>query len=82
MHARIIVCYIVGMSMKDLNKYPICGLDRFNCRKDDDDDENCNRRNDRSKKIFWYFPIIPYLKCWFINKKELELLRWYKEKKK
>jgi hypothetical protein len=29
--------------------------------------------------VFWYFPIIPHLKCWFANK-ELELLQWHKEK--
>jgi hypothetical protein len=27
-----------------------------------------------TKKVFWYFPIIPQLKRWFANKKELELL--------
>jgi hypothetical protein len=35
-----------------------------------------------TKKVFWYFPIIPQLKRWFANKKELELLRWHKEKHK
>jgi hypothetical protein len=33
------------------------------------------------KNIFWYFPIISYLKCSFANK-ESELLRWHKEKHK
>jgi hypothetical protein len=32
--------------------------------------------------VFWYFPIIPCLKCWFANKKEPKLLRWHKEKHK
>jgi hypothetical protein len=63
-----------GDEYEDLKKYPICGLDRFNHRKDDGDDENYNRRNDGPKKVFWYFPIIPHLKCWFANKKESELL--------
>jgi hypothetical protein len=31
--------------------------------------------------VFWYFPIIPHLKCWFA-KEELELLQWHKEKHK
>jgi hypothetical protein len=31
-------------------------------------------------KIFWCFPIIHHLKCWFANKKESELLRSHKEK--
>jgi hypothetical protein len=30
--------------------------------------------------VFWYFPIIPYLKHWFANKNESELLQWHKEK--
>jgi hypothetical protein len=72
-----------GPEYKDLEKCPICGLDQFNCRKDNGDDENRNRnrRKDMPKKVFWYFPMIPRLKCWFANK-ESELLRWNKEKHK
>jgi hypothetical protein len=56
-------------------KCRICGLDRFNHRKYDGDDENYNRnrRNDGPKKVFWYFPIISHLKRWFVNN-ESELL--------
>jgi hypothetical protein len=32
-----------GLEYEDLEKCPICGLDRFNCRKDGGDDKNCNR---------------------------------------
>jgi hypothetical protein len=71
-----------GVEYDDLEKYPIYGLDRFNCRKDDGDDQNCNRRKVGHKKVFWYFFIIPHLKHWFANKKESELLRWNKEKYK
>jgi hypothetical protein len=72
-----------GPKYKDLEKCPICRLDRFNHRKDSGDDENChrNRRKGGPKKVFWYFPIIPHLKCWFA-KEELELLQWHKEKHK
>jgi hypothetical protein len=35
---------------EDLEKYPICGLDLFNHRKNDGDDDNCNRRKGGSKK--------------------------------
>jgi hypothetical protein len=64
-----------GPEYEDLEKCPICGLDRFNHRKDGGDDENCNRnrRKDGPKKVFLYFPIIPHLKHCFINK-ESELL--------
>jgi hypothetical protein len=51
-----------GEECEDLEKCPICGLGQFNRRKDDGDDDNCNRRKSRPKKMFWYFPIIPYLK--------------------
>jgi hypothetical protein len=73
-----------GPEYEDLDKCPICGLDRFNRRKDGGDDENCNRnrRKVRPKKVFWYFSIIPRLKRWLANKKESELLRWHKEKHK
>jgi hypothetical protein len=42
-----------GPKYEDLEKCPICGLDRFNCRKDDGDDENCNknRRKDGLKCV-------------------------------
>jgi hypothetical protein len=71
-----------GEEYEDLEKCPICGLDRFNHRKDGGDDDNCDKRKGRPKKVFWYFPIIPHLKHWFANKKESELLRWHKEKHK
>jgi hypothetical protein len=71
-----------GKKYEDLLKCPICGLDRFNYRKDGSDVNNCNRRKGGSKKVFWYFPIIPYLKRLFANKNESELLRWHKEKHK
>jgi hypothetical protein len=41
-----------GNEYEDLVKSLICGLDRFNHRKDGNDDENCNKRNDRPKKVF------------------------------
>jgi hypothetical protein len=49
-----------GPEYKDLKKCPICGLDRFNHRKDGGDAENNNRnrRKGEPKKVYWYFPII------------------------
>jgi hypothetical protein len=43
-----------GPEYEDLKKCPICGLDRFNCRKNSGDDKNCNRnrRKDGTKKVF------------------------------
>jgi hypothetical protein len=53
-----------GPKYEDLEKFPICELDRFNRRKDGGNDENCNRnrRKDDPKEVFWYFHIIPRLK--------------------
>jgi hypothetical protein len=53
---------------EDLEKCPIYGLGRFNHRKNDGDDENCNRKKCGPKTIFWYFHIIHRLKRWFTNK--------------
>jgi hypothetical protein len=41
-----------GDEYEDLEKCPSCGLDQFNRRKDDGDDENCNRRNSGPKMVF------------------------------
>jgi hypothetical protein len=51
-----------GAEYEDFAKCPICGLDQFNHRKDGGDDENCKKRKGGTKKLFWYFPIIPHLK--------------------
>jgi hypothetical protein len=40
---------------EDLEKCPIYGLDRFNHRKDDGDDENCKRTNGKPKRCFGTF---------------------------
>jgi hypothetical protein len=58
-----------GDEYEDLEKCPICGLDRFNHSKDGGDDDNCNRRKGGHKKVFWYFSIIPRLKHWFTKKR-------------
>jgi hypothetical protein len=59
-----------GHEYEDLEKYPICGLDWFNHRKDGGDKENCNRniRKGGPIKLFWYFPIIP--RWWHKGKHE------------
>jgi hypothetical protein len=61
-----------GPEYEDLEKCPICGLDRFNHRKDGGDDENCNRnrRKDAPKKMFWYFFYHSSFEALICNKKE------------
>jgi hypothetical protein len=44
-----------GEEYEDLEKCPICGLGRFNCRKDGGDDDSCNKRKGRPKKVFGTF---------------------------
>ena len=64
-----------GKKYKDLDKCPVCGVDRFNCRKDGgDDDEDSHKGKGSPKKVFWYFPIISRFKRWFANKKVQQLL--------
>jgi hypothetical protein len=41
-----------GEEYEDIEKCPICGLDRFNRRKDGGDDDNSIRRKDMTKKVF------------------------------
>jgi hypothetical protein len=55
----MIAFYIMGMSMKTLRNVLFVDSDRFNPRKDGGEDENCNRRNDGAKKMFWFTPC-PY----------------------
>jgi hypothetical protein len=40
-----------GDEYEDLEKCPICGLDRFNPRKDGGDDKNYNTRNGTKRSI-------------------------------
>jgi hypothetical protein len=83
MRVRMIAFYIVGLSMKISRNTLFVDSTDSNVEKTAVMIENCNRnrRKGGSKKVFWYFPIIPRLKHWFANK-ESELLRWYKEKHK
>jgi hypothetical protein len=44
-----------GEEYEDLEKCPIYGLDRFNCRNDGGDDDNCNKRKGGPKRCFGTF---------------------------
>jgi hypothetical protein len=52
---------------KDIEKCPICGLADSIVEKMTGDDENCNRRNGGTKKMFCYFLIIHRLKRYFVD---------------
>jgi hypothetical protein len=53
MHAHKNDCILYhGAEYKDLEKWPICRLDRFNHIKDNGDDNNCNKRKDRPERCF------------------------------
>jgi hypothetical protein len=54
-HACMNDCILYhGLKYEDIEKCSICGLDRFNRKKDDGDDENCNRNKRKSghKNVF------------------------------
>jgi hypothetical protein len=51
-----------GPEYEDLEKCPICGLDRFNRRKEEVMTRIVTKEKGGPKKVFWYFPIIPHLK--------------------
>jgi hypothetical protein len=56
MHAYKNDCILYqGAEYEDLEKWPICGLDRFNHIKDNGDDNNCNKRKDRPERCFGTF---------------------------
>ena len=70
-----------GEEYEDLDRCPICGLERYKRRKDGDV-AGSGKVKGNPRKMFCYFPIIPRFKRWFANKKEAELLRWHKDKHK
>jgi hypothetical protein len=61
----------------------VCSAFRYKIRQDDPGDVEGERPRKRVlAKVMWYAPIIPWLKCLFINKEHAKLLRWHKEDRK
>ena len=61
-----------------LTECPKCGTSSYKRRTDEgDDDEETRHRVPR--KVAWYFPIIPRLKCLFATSKDARLLTWHSD---
>jgi hypothetical protein len=81
MCARMIAFYIMGLSTKTLRNVLFVGSINSIVEKTTVITTIEIEEKTGLKRCFWYFPIIPRLKCWFANK-ESELLRWHKKKHK
>jgi hypothetical protein len=78
----MIAFYIMGRSMKTLRNVLFVDLTDSIIGKIAVMMTIATKERAGSKKVFWYFPIIPHLKHWFTNKNESKLLQWHKEKYK
>jgi len=65
-------CILFRGDNADLTECPECGASRYKRRKDGGDDK---RKNGASRKVAWYFPVIPHVNRMFASKKEAQLLR-------
>jgi hypothetical protein len=72
-----------GKEYDNLDAYPVCKACRYKIpREDPGDVEGVHTKKRVPAKVMWYFPIIPRLKCLFMNKTNAKLMRWHKETKK
>jgi hypothetical protein len=70
MHVLVTASFIMVRSMK------IWIHVRYKIPKDDTDDvEGVSSKMRVPAKVMWYFPIIPCLKCLFMNKTNAKLMR-------
>jgi len=58
--------------------FPKCGTSRYKqiTDKGDDGEEMCHKV---PRKVCWYFPIIPCVKCLFATSKDAQLLSWHSD---
>jgi hypothetical protein len=72
-----------GEEYENLDASPVCKACQYKIpREDPDDVEEVHTKKRVPAKVIWYFPIIPHLKCLFMNKTNAKLIRWYKEMRK
>ena len=81
---KIHVCpndYIIYQSeYENLNSCSVCNACRYKIPRDDPGDIEGMRVKKRvSAKVMWYFPLIPCLKHYFMNKTNAKLMSWHKE---
>ena len=61
---------------ENLDSCPVCNTCRYKIPRDDPGDvEGMHVKNRVPAKVMWYFPLIPRLKCLFMNKTNAKLMR-------
>ena len=68
-------CILYKKEFKGLHKCPRCGVSRYKV-KDDDGNED-NMKKGPLAKVLWYLPIIPRLRCFFVNVNDAKNLTWH-----
>ena len=71
-HACINDCIIHRKENTEKTICPKCNASRY--KKDG--------KTKTPQKVVWYFPLIPRLQRYFVDRKEAELMRWHKDRKK
>ena len=60
----------------------LCNACQYKIPRDDPGDVDGIRIKKRvPAKVMWYVPLIPRLKCLFMNKTNAKLMRWHKEER-
>ena len=68
---------------ENLDSCPVCNACRYKIPRDNLGNVEGMRVKKRvAAKVMWYFPLIPRLKCLFMNKTNANLMRWHKEERK
>ena len=75
-------CILFRGEYTELDQCPVCGTHRYKHRNDDGDTDGGKKSIGGPRKVVWYFPVIPRLKCLFANKNEAQFVRWHKEGRK
>ena len=77
-----------GEEYKNLDSCPVCNACRYKIPRDNPGDiegmrvEGMHVKKRVPAKVMWYFPLIPRLKCLFMNKTNAKLMRWRKKDRK
>ena len=68
-------CILYRGEYENLDSCPVCNACRYKIPRDDPGDVEGMRVKKRvPAKVMWYFPLIPRLKCLFLNKTNAKLM--------
>jgi len=79
-HVCLNDCILYRKELERLRKCPRCGVSRYKV-KDDDSDEDDIKKGPPTK-VLWYLPIIPQLRPFFANIKDVKNLTWHANERK